>query len=104
MATSRMIYNGSGIKVKLSIICDGFDMYAENAQFSVKVYNDVHEQTIDKSQMVKVDDGYVFTIDTTDFGPGTYYMETTAHVPDRDFGEDFTRTEIDKQRLCIVDQ
>lgn len=107
MPINRKIYVGSGIKVKLNIVSDGFDMRDDN--FYVRIFTSSgREKTILKQDMRLSEAGdrdgpyAVFTFDSRELGPGTYYMETYAYANDQDFPDNI-RLEIDKKMLCTVD-
>ena len=108
MNISRKIYEGADIKVKLNIVAEGFSMIEND--FSVKVYTDKNPTgvTLDKrgtepsADIPLANDGsYVILLHSSDIGTGTYYMETTAYIPDLDFGT--TRIEKDVKVLCNVE-
>ena len=110
MNISRKIYEGADIKVKLNIVAEGFSMIEND--FSVKVYTDKNPVGVtlnktgghtDPDMHVTGDGQYVILLHSSEIGTGTYYMETTAYIPDNDFGESIIRVEKDKRQLCVVD-
>lgn len=98
---NRIIYEGTGIKVKLDIASDGFNMSDDN--FDVKITTSQgREKILHKSDMRTTPAGqYIFTLDSAELGVGHYFMEVTAYVPDNDFDGGF-RTEKDSMALCKV--
>lgn len=102
MNINRKMYYGAIFKVDHRVVSEGFSMEDENCDFSVRVYNGDKEKvyTKDDGLLVIDDTQCAFLVDTRELGVGTYYIETTINIPDRDFSTN--RIAIDRKELCPV--
>jgi restriction endonuclease len=98
---ARRVFRGTGLKFRLNIEADGFNMNEDD--FEIKVYTKSdHVISIPKNDMQVDDEGnYSFVIDSDKLECGQLVMETIAYILDDDF-PDGTRKEIDKRVLCNI--
>ena len=102
MANEKKIYQGTELKFQLDIESVGFSMINDDFKVVVKNKNTQQSVVILKSDMIITqEEKFLFTIDTSVLGIGTYIITTTAYVPDEDFKDGY-RTEVQKQTLCQV--
>lgn len=95
---------GTDLKIKVELICEGFDMNDDNFSVDIKWGNEV--ETYDKSNNAWKTDSttgdWYLCLPTTG-KKGTVSMVATLWVPDEDFG-DVGRKEVVKQDLFTINK
>lgn len=97
MATARtVIIQGTGVKLALSMTCDGFDM--DDDAWAVTLSSGGVQKTWSKDDssvsdgLAQEDGTWTLSVDTGELGCGNLRCYYTAYVPDADFADDI-RTE-----------
>ena len=95
---SNKIFLGTELKLNINIEpIDNTSM--DDYDFTVDVYCSPQKSiTITKNDAIRIDkNNYIILVDTTQLGTGNIKCKVTAYIPDEDFANDFTRTEV----VCI---
>lgn len=95
---SNKVFVGSELKLNLHIDPIG-DKHMQDYDFKVEIYCQPSKVvTLVKDELgtkrTESKDDYLLMVDTTQLGPGKVKLKVTAEVPDLDFVEDNTRTEV----------
>lgn len=103
----NMVWNGEDLKFKFELTAQGFSMSEDTFRLVLKRGEkevDVLPSEIVVEQGETATDYYLCLQSSRieEFGPGEIILVAYADVPDGDF-PDAIRTEIAKQRLCVIE-
>lgn len=97
MENSNIVFLGTEIKLNIHIDPIG-ELTMADYNFTVEAYCSTKKYlTINKSQAKPVENSendYIIMIDTSEIGTGNLKCKVTAYIPDSDFGNGETRTEV----------
>ncbi|GEM_PF-5399842 len=101
--TNENVLLGTDLKIKVELICDGFDMLAND--FVIKVKCGSYTETYEKDTLVIDEDNNFYLCLPTDNLKGLVTLVATLYVPDEDFEDGVVpgmRREVVKQDLFYV--
>lgn len=91
----QIVILGTELKLNVNINSMG-DVHASGYNFTVDFFCSTKKvKSYAKEDLLPIDDdNFIALLDTTDVGAGELKCRITAYIPDEDFADDGTRTEV----------
>lgn len=97
-----MAYDGTDLKIYVTMTASGFDMDDDDWDVSIKCGNKI-VKTIPKADAQHGEDGWFVCVKATDLRPGQIDIIGHAKIPDVDFDDDI-RNEVEKEHLLTYEK